>query len=68
MAAQMIPDHAYHRWSLKPYEGQQILIYGVWLDGIYRLVWLTVSTEWLQLEASLNDLKRMALDAARSQA
>jgi hypothetical protein len=64
---EMIPDHAYHRWSLRPYQGKQILIYGVWLSGVYRLVWLTVSTEWLRLEASINDLKNMALDAARSQ-
>jgi len=63
----MIPDQAHPRWSLKPYKGRQILIYGVWLNGIYRLVWLTVSTEWLRLEASINDLKNMALDAARSQ-
>ena len=62
----MCPRASY-AWAHQPKDGHQTLIYRVWIGNVLYLAWLTVSLEWLRKEASLNDLKTMAIDQVLNQ-
>lgn len=52
---------AHYRYCHAPKDGRQTLVYGVWTDAGYRLAWINVDVDWLHAEASLNDLKALAI-------
>lgn len=59
--------HASYAWAHRPKGDLQTLVYKVWIGSVLHLAWLTVNREWLRKEASINDLKAMAIDQVLNQ-
>lgn len=55
-----------YEYAHAPKGGQQTLVYSVWVSSfIVNFVWITVALDWLRLDASLNDLKQLAIAQAQ---
>ncbi len=58
-------NHAYPSYCHPPKGDSQTLVYSVWIDRVFHFVWITVDLLWLRDQASLNDLKQLAIAKAK---
>lgn len=53
--------HVIYEQALPPREGHQTLVFSIYHEGVWDFAWLRVSCDWLAKEASITELKTLAL-------